>query len=64
METIKVSLAEKEAIVHFDSDKISAEKVTEEIYDMGFDAYLKSVDGKSVAKNGEICCQIVFYLEF
>lgn len=53
-----MSLAEKEAIVHFNPEKITAEKLTEEIYDMGFDAFLKSVDGKSVAKNGEFLVKL------
>lgn len=52
VESIKVSLADKEATVRYNPEKISAENITVQIYDMGFDAYLKSVNGKPV-KNGK-----------
>lgn len=60
MENIKVSLTDREATIHYNPEKITAEKLTEQIYDMGFDAYLKSINGKSV-KNGKIC---IFFLSF
>lgn len=48
VESIKVSLANKEGVVKYIPSKISPEKITEQIYDMGFDAHLKTVNGKAV----------------
>jgi len=45
VETVKVDLKKKEALVTFSSSVLTASKVAEYICDMGFDAYVKKEDG-------------------
>ncbi|XP_043463393.1 copper-transporting ATPase 1 isoform X3 [Leptopilina heterotoma] len=47
---IHVSLEAKEAKVSFDSNEISADKIANYIEDMGFDTYVKEVDGQGENK--------------
>lgn len=47
---VKVSLENKEGVVRFLASKVSAKELAEQIEDMGFEAYVKSVDGKPVEK--------------
>lgn len=44
---IQVNLEEKEGFVKFYANKVTPEEIAEQIEDMGFDAYVKSVNGKS-----------------
>nr|XP_023018681.1 copper-transporting ATPase 1 isoform X1 [Leptinotarsa decemlineata] len=48
---IKVNLKENEGYVEYLKNKVSPEQIAEQIEDMGFEAYVKSVDGKIIAKN-------------
>lgn len=52
VESIKVSLADKEGVIRYNPSKITPEKITQQIYDMGFDAYLKEIDGKPAINGG------------
>lgn len=49
VDSIKVSLADKEGVVRYNPNKITPEQLTEQIYDMGFDAQLKTVNGSTVS---------------
>lgn len=45
VESVKVDLKKKEALITFSSSVLTASKVAEYICDMGFDAYVKKEDG-------------------
>ncbi|XP_017781998.1 PREDICTED: copper-transporting ATPase 1 isoform X2 [Nicrophorus vespilloides] len=47
---IKVNLQGKQGIIKYVSSIITPEEISEQINDMGFDAYVKSVDGKIVER--------------
>ncbi|XP_018565984.1 copper-transporting ATPase 1 isoform X4 [Anoplophora glabripennis] len=50
VKTIKVNLEKKEGHVQFFPNKVSPEEIAEQIEDMGFEAYVKSVNGKNLKK--------------
>jgi len=52
VESVKVDLKKKEALVTFSSSVLTASKVAEYICDMGFDAYVKKEDG--IQTNGGV----------
>lgn len=52
IQDIKVDLQKKEGRVSFLRDKVSPEEIAEQIGDMGFDAYVKSVNGQAVKRKG------------
>lgn len=53
VESIVVSLEEKEGCVKYAANKVNPEEIAEQIEDMGFDAYVKTINGK-LTKNGII----------
>lgn len=50
VKSIKVSLSEKEGIVQYLPENVTPEAISQQINDMGFEAYVKSVNGRSVQK--------------
>lgn len=52
VKSIKVDLKEKEGRVIFVPNVLSPEEIVEQINDMGFEAFLKTVNGKAV-QNGK-----------
>lgn len=53
IESIKVSLADKEALVRYRPDRLTPDKIAEQIYDMGFDAFVKTINSKPLEKPKE-----------
>ncbi|KAG5891802.1 hypothetical protein JTB14_006192 [Gonioctena quinquepunctata] len=51
IKSIKVDLKKSEGCVEFLPDKVSPEQIAEQIEDMGFEAYVKSVNGKNTMKD-------------
>ncbi|CAH1132290.1 unnamed protein product [Ceutorhynchus assimilis] len=47
---VKVDLGEKEGFIQFLPDKINPKSIPEQIEDMGFEAFIKSINGKPVKK--------------
>lgn len=60
VESIKVDLEKKEGTVEYHRDKLRADDIVEQINDMGFEAALKAIDGKSMTK-GELCHKVVYF---
>lgn len=54
VESIKVSLADKEAVIIYNSRLISPKQLSEAIYDMGFDTTVKQVDGKPYVPDANV----------
>lgn len=54
VKTIKVNLEAKEGYVEFFPSKVSPEDIAEQVEDMGFEAYVKSINGKNI-KKGKYC---------
>lgn len=48
IKTIKVDLQNREGYVEFLPHKITPEEVAEQIEDMGFEAYVKLINGKKI----------------
>lgn len=46
VDSIKVSLADKEAVITYNPTLVSPKELSEAIYDMGFDTKVTQVDGK------------------
>lgn len=53
IESIKVDLKEKQGYVMFHPNKVTPEEIAEQIEDMGFDAFVKSVNGKSALNESQ-----------
>lgn len=51
VKSIKVDLKKSEGYVEYYADKVTAQEIADQIDDMGFEAYVKSVDGKDVNKS-------------
>lgn len=50
VKSAKVSLALKQGDVEYFPSKVSPEEIAEQIEDMGFEAYVTSVNGKNLKK--------------
>lgn len=47
---MKVDLKDKEGTAQYVENTVTADEIAEQISDMGFEAYVKSVNGKQVIK--------------
>lgn len=53
LQHVKVDLEGKDAFVQYLPNKIQPNDIAQQIEDMGFDAYVKSLNGKEVKKKGK-----------
>lgn len=53
IKSIKVDLKQNEATVEFFPNKVTPEEIAEMIEDMGFEAYVKVVNGERAKLSGE-----------
>lgn len=49
---IKVSLENKEGVILFIPGRVTATELAQQIEEMGFDAHVKTVNGKSIENKG------------
>lgn len=59
---VKVNLNDKEGVIQFVA-KVSPDDIIEQIKDMGFDCYIKSVNGKSVKKDSHSPSQEIVQIQ-